>query len=256
MQNDGAGPNYPIASVANALRLLLAFKARRSVGVSEAARELGVARSTAHRLLAQLAHFEFVSQDARTKTYTAGPALLDLGHVVAAHDDVQAAARRSLISLVETFGETAHLCVMQGQDVLFVDGVESSKALRSGNRVGTVLPAYATSGGKVLLAASRDDVVRERYPDEALRAVTRRTIRTRSALLAELHVVRARGYATNNGESEPGLSAISCLIRGRNGAPRAALTMAGPETRFRHLDLDRMAAAVQAACQAITAALH
>ena len=255
MQNGGAGPNYPIESVANALRLLLAFKDRRSVGVSEAARELGVARSTAHRLLAQLAHFEFVSQDARTKTYTAGPALSDLGRIVAAHDDVQAAAHRYLVSLVETFGETAHLCVMQGQDVLFVDGEESNKALRSGNRVGTALPAYATSGGKVLLAALRDDAVRERYPAETLHAVTRRTIRTRSALLAELHAVRARGYATNNGESEPGLSAISALIRSRDGAPRAALTMAGPETRFRHLDLDRMAAAIQAACQAITATL-
>jgi DNA-binding IclR family transcriptional regulator len=256
MQNDESGPNYPIESVANALRLLLSFKERPSVGVSEAARELGVARSTAHRLLAQLAHFDFVAQDARTKNYTAGPALFDLGQVVAVHDDVEAAAHRYLVSLVATFGETAHLCVMQGHDIRFLDGVESTKALRSGNRAGSVLPAHATSGGKVLLAALRDDVVRERYPDEALHAVTRRTIRTRTALLAELHAVRARGYAINNGESEPGLTAISCLIRSRNGAPRAALTMAGPETRFRHLDLDRMAAAIQAACQATSAALR
>jgi IclR family acetate operon transcriptional repressor len=256
MQNGETGPNYPIESVANALRLLLAFKERPSVGVSEAARELGVARSTAHRLLAQLAHFDFVAQDPRTKNYTAGPALFDLGQVVAVHDDVEAAAHRYLVSLVATFGETAHTCVMQGHDVLFLDGVESTKALRSGARAGTVLPAHATSGGKVMLAAMRDDVVRERYPDESLHAVTRRTIRTRSALIAELHAVRKRGYATNFGESEPGLSAISCLIRSRNGAPRAALTIAGPETRFRHLDLDRMAAAAQGACDAVSAALR
>jgi len=236
--------------------LLLAFKERPAVGVSEAARELGVARSTAHRLLAQLAHFGFVAQDARTKIYTAGPALFELGAVVVVHDDVQAAAHRYLTSLVATFGETVHLCVLQGQDVRFIDGVESAKALRSGNRAGTLLPAHATSSGKVLLAALRDEAVRERYPDEALPAVTRRTIRTRTALLAELHAVRSRGYATNNGESEPGLSAISCLIRTSSGAPRAALTMAGPETRFRHLDLDRMAAAMQAAAQATSAALH
>ncbi len=249
-------PNYPIESVANALRLLLVFKDRPAIGVSEAARELGVARSTAHRLLAQLAHFDFVAQDEQTKMYAAGPALFDLGQVVAVHDDLQAAAHRYLATLVATFGETAHLCVMQGHDVRFIDGVESSKALRSGNRAGTVLPAHATSSGKVMLAALGDEVVRERYPGEALTAVTRRTIRTRSALLAELHAVRMRGYATNNGESEPGLSAISCLIRSRSGAPCAALTMAGPETRFRHLDLDRMAGAMQAACQSASAALR
>ncbi len=215
-----------------------------------------MARSTAHRLLAQLAHFDLVAQDAQTKMYTAGPAFFALGRVAAVHDDVQAAAHRHLVSLVATFGETAHLCVMQGRDLLFVDGVESSKALRSGNRAGTVLPAHATSGGKVMLAALRDDAVRERYPDEALHAITRRTIRTRTALFAELRAVRARGYATNNGESEPGLSAISCLIRTPAGAPRAALTIAGPETRFRHLDLDRMAAAMHAACQAISATLR
>ena len=256
MQNDDPGPNYPIESVSNALRLLLAFKERPNVGVSEAARELGVARSTAHRLLAQLAHFDFVTQDSRTKTYIAGAALFDLGQVVAVHDDVEAAAHRYLVSLVATFGETAHLCVMQANDIRFLDGVESAKALRSGNRAGTVLPAHATSGGKVLLAALRDEVVRERYPDETLHTLTRRTIRTRSALIAELHTVRARGYATNNGESEAGLSALSCLIRSRNGAPRAAMTIAGPETRFRHLDLDRIAAALQAACQATSAALR
>jgi len=236
--------------------LLLALKKRPAVTVSEAARELGVARSTAHRLLAQLAQFDFVAQDARTKAYAAGPALFDFGRVVAVHDDVQAAAHRHLTSLVATFGETAHLCVMEGHDVHFIDGVESAKALRSGNRAGTLLPAHATSGGKVMLAALSDEAVRERYPDEALHAVTRRTIRTRTALLAELRAVRARGYATNNGESEPGLSAISCLIRNRSGAPRAAITMAGPETRFRHLDLDRMAAAMQAAAAATSAALR
>ena len=255
MQNE-PGPNYPIESVANALRLLLAFKERPALGVSEAARDLGVARSTAHRLLAQLAHFDFVEQDPRTKNYVAGRALFDLGQLVAINDDVEAAAHRYLVSLVATFGETAHLCVLQGTDVLFLAGIESRKALRSGNRAGTVMPAHATSGGKVLLAAMRDEVVRERYPDEALYALTRRTIRTRTALLAELHAVRARGYAINNGESEAGLSAISCIVRTRSGNPRAAMTIAGPETRFRHLDLDRMAAALQAACQATSAALR
>ncbi len=226
------------------------------MSVSTAAKDLGVARSTAHRLLQQLAHFGFVTQDARSKNYAAGPALYDLGQVVAVHDDVQSAAHKYLVALVQTFGETAHLCVMEGNDVRFVDGVESSKALRSGARIGTLLPAHASSGGKVMLAALPDDVVRERFPDEALHAVTRRTLRTRSALLEELHTIRRRGYAINSGESETGLFAVGCLIRSRSGAPRAAITIAGPEVRFRHLDLDRVAAAAQSAAAAISSALR
>jgi DNA-binding IclR family transcriptional regulator len=107
-----------------------------------------------------------------------------------------------------------------------------------------------------LLAVLGDAAVRERYPNEALPGLTRKTIRTRTALLRELQNVRERGFAINNAESEAGLSALSCVIYNRTGEPRGAICISVPETRFRTVDRTRMAAAVRNACDAVSAAIR
>ena len=249
-------PAYPIESVANALRLLLVFRDRPAIRVAEAGRYLGVARSTAHRLLAMLAQFGLAVQDPRTRAYRAGPALIALGTAVTANEDIQTALRPYLETLVSTFGETVHLCTLRGSDVAFLAGVESSKALRAGDRTGTVLPAHATSAGKALLAVLGDSAVLERFPRETLPGLTQRTIRTRSALLRELQHVRERGFALNNAESEAGLAAVSCVVYSRDGEPRGAITISGPEARLRNADRGRMVAAMRNACDAASAAIR
>jgi IclR family acetate operon transcriptional repressor len=258
MENETVYPTsgYPIESVASALKLLLVFRDRPAVRVAEAGRILGVARATAHRLLAMLAQFGFVTQDARTRAYHAGPALLAIGTSVMANEDIQTAARPQLESLVSMFGETAHVCTLRGTDVAFLAAVESARALRAGDRSGTVLPAHATSAGKALLAALGDAAVRERFPDEVLPGITRRTIRSRTALLRELQNVRERGFAVNDAESETGLAALSCVLYSRSGEPRGAITISGPEARFRTADRARMAAALRHACNAASATIR
>jgi IclR family acetate operon transcriptional repressor len=249
-------PAYPIASVGRALALLLLFRERSTIRVADASRILGVAASTAHRLLAMLTHCGLLAQDPRTRAYSAGPALLELGIAVTAHADIQSAVHPYLESLASTFGETVHLCALRGTDVAFLSCAESTRALRAGNRVGTVLPAHATSAGKALLATLDDDAVLERYPREALPALTRRTIRTRRALLRELHKVRKRGFAINDGESEVGLIALSCVVYDRARHARGAITLSGPEVRMRNLDAARIAAAMRAACDAAGALIR
>jgi DNA-binding IclR family transcriptional regulator len=253
---DLPAPAYPIESVANALKLLLVFRDRPAIRVAEAGRALGVARSTAHRLLAMLVQFGFVVQDAETRAYHAGPALVAIGTAVTANEDMQTAVRPYLEKLVSTFGETVHVCTLRGNDVVFLAGVESSKALRAGNRTGTVLPAHATSGGKALLAVLGDAAVLERFPREALPGLTRRTIRTRTALLRELQNVRERGFAINNAESEAGLAAVSCVVYSRTGEPRGAITISGPEARLRTIDRARMIGAMRNACDAASATIR
>ncbi|MFW6091681.1 MAG: helix-turn-helix domain-containing protein, partial [Actinomycetota bacterium] len=72
-------PGYPVNSVAKALEILLMLRDREAIGVSEASRALGIARSTAHRLLSMLEHYEFAQRDRATRGYRAGPALVSLG---------------------------------------------------------------------------------------------------------------------------------------------------------------------------------
>lgn len=200
--------------------------------VSEAADALRVARSTAHRLLAMLVHAGFVRREPATRAYHVGPALVELALAVVAEVDLRAAIRPHLEALVAETGETAHLVALRGTDVVFLDGVESSKALRAGSRTGSALPAHATSGGKALLAALPDETLRALLPSERLTPVTARTVRNRSALFAELRRVRERGYAANVDESEAGLTAYACVVRGRGGQIRVALTIAGPTARM------------------------
>lgn len=248
-------PAYPIGSVASALKLLLLFRDRPAIRVAEAGRMLGVARSTAHRQLAMLAHYGFVVQNGETHAYHPGPALVEIGTALAATEDVRSATLPQLESLVSTFGETAHVCTLRGSDVAFLAGVESPRVIRAGLRAGTVLPAHATSGGKALLAVLGDSAVIERYPQEALPVLTNRTIRTRTQLLRELHNVRERGFAINHAESEAGVAAYSCVVFSRGGEPRGAITISGPEGRMQN-DRMRMIAALQNACNAARATIR
>ena len=225
-------PAYPIESVDNALKLLRMLRERREVRVSEASRSIGVARSTAHRLLAMLRHHGFVEQDPASRAYVAGPALVDFGAAMLRGRDIRAHARPVLEALSRETGETVHLIALQGRDVLFLDCVESSRTVRVGNRTGLVLPAHCTSAGKVLLAALPPDRLRDLYPDRHLPGLTRRSIRTRARLARELRGVRRRGYATNFGETEDEVGSIGVLVRDRQRSPRAALSVAAPIARL------------------------
>jgi IclR family acetate operon transcriptional repressor len=234
-------PGYPIESVGNALRLLLLFRERTSIRVAEASDELGVVRSTAHRLLAMLQYFEFVRQDAETKDYRAGPALWDIGLAVVRNMDLLAHMPPYLEEVAERTGETSHLVVLQGTEVRFIAGVESSAPLRTGTRVGDTYPAYATSSGKVLLAALPDARIFELYADESLAPLTGRTLTTRAALLRELRAVRRKGFGASFEENEPDICAVSVAVPDVGQPIRCALSVSAPVSRLTRRAAPRIA---------------
>jgi len=248
-------PSYPIESVDNALKLLHMLRERCHIRVSEASSAIGVARSTAHRLLAMLQHHGFVRQDPFSRAYVAGPALLDFGLASLRDRDIRAPARPFLESLSRETGETVHLITLQGRDVLFIDCVESAKAVRVGNRTGLLQPAHCTSAGKVLLAALPPERLRALYPEERLPGLTRRSIRTRARLEREVSLVRRRGYATNFGETEEDIGSIGVLIQDRQRVPRAALSLAAPTSRLTAKTIATMAKAALRTAAAIGEAL-
>ena len=115
------GPAYPIASVNNALLLLLLFREQPRVRLTDACKYLGVAHSTAHRLLAMLAHHGFVQQEPVTRAYIAGPALVEVGLAVVGSLNVREQARPVMEELAAELGETVHLGVLEGNQVRYVD---------------------------------------------------------------------------------------------------------------------------------------
>lgn len=225
-------PRYPIGSVDNALRLLLLLREQRFIRVAEASEVLGVVRSTAHRLLAMLQYRGFVQQDPETKAYSAGPALIDIGLSAVGQMDIRRHLRPCLERLSRTVGETTHLVVLDGAACLFIDSVESTRALRTSSRVGRSFPAHVTSGGKVLLAELPPGRLRELYPESRLPRTSLNSVVRRAELERELELVRERGHATNHGESESEIGAVAVPVRNSFGHAVAAVAISMPLSRL------------------------
>lgn len=229
----GATPRYPLTSVDNALKLILMVRERRVVRISEASRELGVAGSTAHRLLAMLQHRGFVRQDPATRAYVLGPELVQNVREPWKGLNLERHARPLLERIVAKLGETAHLCALEGTETVFLTSVESKRLLRTGSRAGLWLPAHCTSGGKAMLAQLPVEELRELYSARsALQRMTDRSISKLTALERELQNVARQGYALNREESEREIGAVAVALELPPGPPRMALATSMPISRL------------------------
>ena len=164
----GPVPQYPIESVDNALKVLLLLGERPSLRLTDVGEYLGVASSTAHRLLAMLQYRGFVQQDPKSKVYLAGTALTGVAFAILQRFDFRAAVHPFLERLNADLGETVHLGTLIGASVHFVDAIESPRAVRVVSRLGLAMPASSTSTGKALLSGLADHEVDALYPTERL----------------------------------------------------------------------------------------
>ena len=224
-------PPYAIESVDNALRILQMIRDSGQVRVSEVAAELDIARSTAHRLLAMLVYRDFALQS-EDRAYRPGPALSAQPLRGEPTQRLRQVLRPHMEALCDQVAETINLMVRLGTQTRFLHTVESAQILRVGDRQGTILPAWRTSGGKVLLAELPDTQLTALLrgvsgrPPEGIRETERR------ALIAELRQVRDQGYAENIEETESGVCAVAMCIRDPAGDPVAALSVACPSVRY------------------------
>lgn len=233
MRNDApAAPNYPIESVDNALKVIRMFLDRDSLRVSEVGEELGVARSTAHRLMDMLTYHGFLRRDQTTRTYVAGSTLIDVGLAVVRRMDVRSVAMPHLQQLADRTGETVHLATLDASQVLYVACVEGPRALRLGNRVGATAPLHASATGKAMLSALPEDEARALLPDGRLPRFTKTSITSRRALEEQLAAIRSSGFATNVEENEEGLSSVASPIVDRAGRLHGAVAVGGPTVRL------------------------
>jgi DNA-binding IclR family transcriptional regulator len=249
-------PAYPIASVDRALRLLLLVGRRSGIRLSEASEALGVAPSTAHRLLAMLAFHDFVRQDGDRHGYVAGPALAEIGRARVEAADLRRLARPVVEDLAARTAETVHLAVLDGRMVRYLDAVESTRALRVAARTGRSLPAHCTAAGKALLAALAPRQVSARLAGVDLEAMTDRSITAHGVLARQLATARRLGRAVNLEESEDGVASVAATARDRAGRPVAAISVAGPVARMDAARRDLLAGEVRAAVARLEEALR
>jgi DNA-binding IclR family transcriptional regulator len=221
-----------LTSVDNALWLLQLVAERQALRVSEAADLLGVARSTAHRLLSALRRRDFLMQDKPNGAYRPGPALHAIGMVAISRLDVRRIAQPVLEQLRDKTKETASIAVLEGTMIRFVECYEGLSTVRVGSRAGVVRYAHASAVGKAILAALPDGELGRRYPGEELPAPTAASITSRHELMRELSQIRRQGYALNWEESSEGVAAVAVAVRDASGIPLASISVSVPSMRL------------------------
>ncbi|MFJ9565255.1 IclR family transcriptional regulator [Streptomyces fuscichromogenes] len=256
MKNDGEanlGQGHTSSgSVDNALRILLMFESHETIRVAEIAREFGIAKSTAHRLLAMLEHHRYVRQSDDSRAYCLGPALLEVGLQQTSSFDLREAARPRLELLRDETGESCGLLVLDGAEAVMVDFVAATHPLRVVERIGDRAPAHLTAAGKALLAGLDPDELSALYPAAAPATATLASLPTVADLAHDLETVRRQGVATNMEESGPGVVGIAAPVPGPRGRVVAAVLLALPTSRLGEELIDTFGATVRSAAAEIS----
>ncbi|HSV81583.1 MAG TPA: IclR family transcriptional regulator [Ramlibacter sp.] len=238
----------------NGLALLEALaRATEPMGVSELGRALELNKSNVHRLLRTLTASGYVHNVSGSGRYEITSKLWELGVAFVNKLDVKTVAHEAMKQLVNTTGETAHLSILNGDEVVFIDKVDSPQPIRAYANVGGRAPAYCVSAGKVFLAFGPpslvDAVVRE------LRPYTPETITEPEELKRQLARVREDGYATNYGEWNIGVGGVAAPIRDSGGQVVAALGLSAPVDRLKTRPIEQVAELVAEAAKSISGRL-
>ncbi|HZS25442.1 MAG TPA: IclR family transcriptional regulator [Gaiellaceae bacterium] len=229
-------------SLERGLAILSAFRSGAPLlGVSELGRDLGLSRSTTHRYVATLAALGYLQQDPGTKKYRLGPRVLDLGFSAINSMELREIAAPHLRELSDESGFTVNMAILDDLDIVYVERCRSAQARQReidlNLHVGSRLPAYCTSLGKVLFAYldAADLDARLRRIEFARRGPN--TLTSRRSLEAELERVRENGYAVNNEELAYGLRSIAAPILTHDGAAPAAINLAVHSSMVSSLDM-------------------
>jgi len=230
----GDGDTTSRSGLARALAVIgtLAGHAPEAMGVSAIARELGLSKTVAHRMLKELAALDFLAFDEVTKRYRLGRGALQVGMAALRGLDVPRVARPHLQRLVQLTGETATLSARQGAARVYIDQVLSPHEIRMSVALGTAHALHAGSSSKAILAALSDDEIDEYLQGHPLDAVTDRTITSVTGLRAELDTIRERGYAASEGERQYGAGSVAAAVLLADGGVFGAVSLCGPLDRF------------------------
>ncbi|CAG9614932.1 HTH-type transcriptional regulator XynR [Bacillus rhizoplanae] len=216
----------------NALRLLELFSSDDpELGINEIADRLEIANSTAHRLATTLLSEGFIAKDLHTKLYRLGTPILALGNIVTRQSKLHMISQPVLEALVHQANETAHIGILRGNEVMYLNKIECSHPLRLLSYMGKRNPIHCTSTGQVLLAHQSPKFIEE-FLLNKLERYTPKTITDSHTLFNRLKQIKKQGYFLSIEELCKGVSSISAPIQNPNGQVIASIGVAGPIQRI------------------------
>jgi DNA-binding IclR family transcriptional regulator len=204
--------------------------AQRPAGVTAIAERVRLPKSTVARLLATLEDVDAVERFEGSR-WRIGPGVEALTAVASPERSLVSAARPFLVDLVAELGEDAGLGLPDGNEIHYVDQVESDNPVQVRDWTGTRAPMHAVPSGLVLLAEWPKDAL-DAYLAGELAALTRRTVTDPAELRARLVAVREAGHAWGIQEFAEGIDSVAAPIRDARGKAVAAVHVHGPSYRF------------------------
>jgi DNA-binding IclR family transcriptional regulator len=225
-------PERTLGTVGNAIRALDVLADQGPLRLTALAGELRLGKSTVHLLLQTLREHGMVDFDADTSTYGVGLRVFELGATAVEQGGFGSRLVGPMEELARRCNESVSLGVLNAGSVLIVQRIESPEILRADIRPGTRMPLHASASGKVLVATMTELEIDRLLPASPLPASARMTHRHRDGLLAEIRLIRERGYAKQEEEFVEGISAVATPVLAAGGRALAALSIAGPSSRF------------------------
>lgn len=221
---------YIVPALERGLRLLRSFtRDRPSVGLGELAREHGLPRTTVFRIVHTLETLGFLQRDVGAKTFRLGPAVLGLGFEFLSSMELTEIAGPFLEALRDAAGASAHLAIRDGDEIVYVSRYASRSALASNIRVGSRLPAHASSMGRAILADLREEDLERLYGGRMLQTFTPQTPDTLDKLRCVLDGDRANGYVISRSYFERGVVTVAAAVRDFSRGAIAAINVTAAE---------------------------
>lgn len=248
-------PEQLVQSIDRAFDILeVLVENSEGLGVTEISNELNIHKSTVYRLLSTLQYRGYVKQNNEGK-YKIGLKLFEVGSLVINNIDLRKEVDPYLREIMKISQETVHLGVLDDNDVVYIDKVESHNTIRMYSRIGRRNHASSTSLGKVLLAYSDDEVVEEVIEEDGLKKLTENTITDKDEFYSHLSKIREQGYAIDDEEQEYGIRCIAGPIFNHKGDIIAAFSISGPVMRMTLEKVDSLKEVVKEYSEKISQAL-
>lgn len=219
-----------VQSFARGLEVIRSFNATAPrQTLTEVAGRTGLTRAGARRILLTLQTLGYVASDG--KQFSLTPRILDLGFAYLSSMPIWNVAEPVMEALVEQVKESSSAAVLEGTDIVYVLRVSTRKIMRNSLGVGSRLPAYCTSMGRMLLAGLPDEEVLRLLKASKLEARTRHTLTEVEAVLAKVQQARRQGWCLVNQELEEGLVSIAAPVVNRAGRTVASINISGQVNR-------------------------
>jgi len=222
-----------VQSLTRGLSLLEALATAESgLSLTDLARKVELAPSTAHRLLATLEKMGYVYQGGDLARWYVGLHAFTVGSSFLANRDFVAQSHPYLRRLMEQSGETANLGILDGTEAVFIDQVQCRETMRTIVKLGSRVPLHASGVGKAIFAALPDEQIDAIVKVKGLPRITANTITSPEIMWASIRVIRQRGYSFDDEEHLPGTRCVAAPIYDEHAETLGALSLAGPLSRL------------------------